>query len=162
MHVALIPRVSCNIPHLCCSMYVLFIAPWQESKIRMHIYQILSACRAILFLFKEWMNLYVLQFLSAHEDEQGCPRCLRARVWRVGNEESGYCHQTKGCKAHLSVKESGERNLPPENVANSTFTTLKSFLSSKYRSKYLLTSIEISWSQCGEMRFGFSESYSMK
>ena len=117
---------------------------------------------AILFLFKEWMNLYVLQFLPTHEDEQGCPKSLKTRVWRVRNEEPWYCHQTKGCKAHLSVKASGEGNLSPENVANSTFTTFKSFSSSKYWSKYLLISIEISWSWCVEMCFGFSKSHSME
>ena len=117
---------------------------------------------AILFHFKEWMNLYVLQFLSAHEDEQGCPRSLRARVWRVGNAEPWYCHQTKGCKAHLFVKAPGEGNLPLENVANSNFTTINSFSSSRYRSKHLLLSIEISWSQRGGMRFGFPKSHSME
>ena len=65
------------------------------------------------------MNLYVLQFLSAHKDEQGYPRS-------VGNEKPWYCHQTKSCKIHLFVKASGEGNLPPKNVAKSTFTILKS------------------------------------
>ena len=114
------------------------------------------------FIFKKWMNLYVLQFLSAHEDKQGCPRNLRARVWRVGNAEPWYCHQTKGCKAHLSVKAPGEGNLPLENVANSNFTTVKSFSSSKYRSKHLFLFIEISRSRCGGMRFGFTKSHSME
>ena len=159
MYVILIPSISCNISHLCCYKGILLMAPWQNSKIRLHKYQILSMCSShFFFLVKEWINLYVLHFLSAHEDEQGCPRSLKARVWSLGNENPWYYHQTKGSKSHLSFKASGEGILPTKNVPNSTFTPINSYSSSKYHFKHLLLfkKLILMWREI----FGFSKSHS--
>ena len=69
----------------------------------------------ILFLLNEWIKSYVLQFLSQHDDEQGCPRSLKAMLWSIGNEVPWISHHSIGGKIHLSSKESTLKLICPVN-----------------------------------------------
>ena len=73
------------------------------------------------FSSKNEINEYVLQFLSQHEDEQGCASSLSATFWTNGTRAPWTNHHAYESILSLSSRLSNP-SLPFEKLANSMFT----------------------------------------